>query len=192
MNDKDYSSAKVYATFRRAVRKFIECARTDLRRGGKFAKMSQTQRAAMGRAMAKLQEVMDCPRKFFSPDFTEEAWRARAKQYAAEKKLNNVADAYYFVQSPATIVWHMAHDLQVSAELNNEFFRLCDDFMQWEYRRESDKLDFGFFANNYAEKVVEHLNWLTHWEESNRTVYEKWKQLKRTNPLVKKFYQKLK
>ncbi len=189
--NQNYSDVQVYVAFRRAVHKFMECARSDLRRG-KFKKMTQAERAAMGRALAKLDGVAVSPRKFFAPEYTEQDWRMRATRYAQEKKLSNVVDAYYIVQSPATLVWNMTRDLNIDAELNNAFFRLCDNFMQWEYRRVSDHLDFGFFANNYAVKVVEGLDFFERWLHKNRSVCEQWMLMKRTNPAIKNFFQKTK
>lgn len=192
MNDNMvYDSAKVYVTFRRALNAFMQCARTDLRRG-KFKKMTQAERAAAGRAFANLQDVAMRARKYFAPEFTEDAWRARAAKYAEEKKLKSVRDAYYIVPSPATIVWDMARDLKVDAALYSEFFRLCDDFMQWEYRREAEDISACYSADRYVDNMHERLAWFEKWNRDNVSVCQKWKDAKRTNPLIKNIVQKVK
>ncbi len=186
----EYKSLNVYVAFRRAVKSFMRCARMDLR-AGKFKKMNHGQKCDVGRALANLDMVAANPSKFFAPDYTEDAWRNRAKSYAQDKGLKSVADAYYCVESPATLVWQMAKDLQISSELYSEFYRLCDDFMQWEYRRVSDVLGFGFSTPRYAEAVVQHLEFFRNWESNNAGVCEQWRVMKKQNSFIKSVRQKV-
>ncbi len=185
MNSKESTSAKFYANFRLAMRSFLNCAHIYLRKG-EFKKMTKYQQMAVGRAFANLNAVAENPHKYLSRECTETAWNMRAQKCAQEKKLDSIMDAYYIVQSPSTLVWVLADDLHINAELSNEFFRLCEDFMQWEYHRTAvDEETAGFMAARYADKLNAHLDFFKQWEHKHITVCQEWQKAKRQNPIVK-------
>ena len=88
------------------VRDVIKVALTDLRLLMReevklvWKKLNKHEQYKMARSLAGLNHVAKNPELYFSREHTEQAWFARAREYATRTGLQDWRDAFYIVQDP--------------------------------------------------------------------------------------------
>ena len=168
---KEYKEQDVYAAIKSGFADLKVLARVDLKK--RWKSMDGKQRFAAGRALVYMDGVIKNPAKYFSRASTQSDWVWRAETYANEKNLDDVADAYYIVQNPQSIVLNAAHGA-LSGGIYAEFYRFCNSVQQWEYDRTSNKVQFSAQAYKFAEDII---------KRAER--YKAMVAISRANPLIR-------
>ncbi|MBO5704601.1 MAG: hypothetical protein J6R99_01130 [Alphaproteobacteria bacterium] len=114
----------------------------------RWKKMSLKEKCAAARALVYMQQVAKNPDAYFSRKATEDAWHQRAVEYAKDKKIAYLRDAYYIVQDPTGVVCDNASSAFFDANGRN-YYNFCKSVQQWMYDMRS---------NIYATQIVEDAN----------------------------------
>ena len=114
----------------------------------RWKKMSFKEKCAAARALVYMQQVAKNPDAYFSRKATEDAWRQRAIEYAKDKKIAYLCDAYYIVQDPTGVVWDNASSAFFDGN-GADYYNFCKSVQQWMYDTRS---------NIYATQIVEGAN----------------------------------
>lgn len=125
---------KVYDAVKAAFRNLHVLVREELKKHWKT--MNRESRYAAGRALVFMAEVEKNPAAYFSRVGTEKDWVSRAKQFATQRGVDDIADAFYIVQDPKGVVWNHAM-AALRGDLAGEYYRFCADVQDWEYKRTS-------------------------------------------------------
>ena len=124
---------------------YKDTAKFELRR--RWDSLDVEKKKDAGRSLVSMETVAKDPKKYLSRENTEEAWFARAEEYAKEKDLPEVWYAFYIVQSPALLVLHSA-EKALRQPLWSQYFTFLETIQQYEYA------DNDGSRNNYAESII--------------------------------------
>ena len=124
---------------------YKDVAKCELRR--RWDSLDVEKKKDAGRSLVSMETVAKDPKKYLSRENTEEAWFARAEEYAKEKNLPEVWYAFYIVQSPALLVLHGA-EKALCQPLWSQYFTFLETIQRYEYE------DSNVSKNNYAESII--------------------------------------
>ncbi len=156
MTNKRYSEEKVYEAIKTGLNGLKVLMKDSIRRRGGLSNLSNTQKYNAGRALVFAGDVAKNPQKYFSRATTQADWVARAQEFAREKNLENVSDAYYIVHGPGEIVSGKMDVLpSVPVWLRNQYYLFCKLIVDWEYNRTSPREMHRFTAEMDADEIYE-------------------------------------
>lgn len=143
------------------VRESIKTALNDLRLLMRedvklvWKKLNKQDQYKMARSLAALNHVAKNPELYFSREHTEQAWFARAREYAAQTGLQDWYDAFYIVQDPTGQVYDtVSNGLFPRVMWLNELYNFGHMIQNWEYKHTSESIFDVCTADVYAKDIM--------------------------------------
>ncbi len=148
-NETDY----VYSQIKIALFNYYYLIRADLKNRWKTLS-KQDQRDAIT-SLRYLVQMINNPGLYFSRAATEHMWCERATNYAQEKELKNIVDAFYIVESPKDIVMRNIKDAVFSKDMYSKLYTFITSVQNWEYDRTSKNKYYLSYSSMFADAIVE-------------------------------------
>ena len=143
------------------VRDVIKAALTDLRLLMReevklvWKKLNKQAQYKMARSLATLNHVAKNPELYFSREYTEQAWFARAREYATKTGMQDWRGAFYIVQDPTGQVYDVvSNGLFPRVKWLNELYHFGHMIQNWEYKHTSKSNSDLCTAGIEAENIM--------------------------------------
>ena len=142
----------IYAKLKIALFNYYYLVRSDLKR--RWKSLSKVERRDAVAGLRYLEDVFKNPAKHFSRAQTQSSWNNRAVQYATEKGLPNVNDAFYIVHGPREEFIENVKHAVYSHDLYSALCQLASNAQNWEYDRTSVHDYLRYQADRFSDEIV--------------------------------------
>ena len=142
----------IYAQLKIALFNYYYLARADLKK--RWKSLSKVERREAVGGLRYLEDAFKNPAKYFSRAQTQSSWNNRAVQYAADKKLQNLGDAFYIVHGPKEKFIENVKQAIYSHDLYSALYQLAGNAQNWEYDRTSVHDYLRHQADKFSDEIV--------------------------------------
>lgn len=111
---------------------YKKLAKIRLRKRWKILSLEEKVKAA--RSLVFMETVAKNPEKYFSVEQTQADWIGRAEEYAITKKIDEIWQAFYFVEDPKEVVFKRGN-YAMTYPLDLEYYRFLKNIQDYEYSK---------------------------------------------------------
>lgn len=150
-NDKEV----VVRAIKNGLHAFYELAYMKAYRGSWYKQLPRSLQLRAGRAIFTLRDIATTPESHFSREATEDAWRARGKEYAKEHGSAEEWAVYYIVPSAADIVREKVEPaFRNDCRMRVRLCIFCEKVQDWYYSSTSANESRRATALKYGADII--------------------------------------